>query len=237
MSRRGVLTGLAAVVGLLVGSGCGGDDDGDGRRATRDIQAAAQARAESLVLKRSDFTQGWRASPPEQEDEGAGEEFRRCVGVDFSEFTVTGEADSDEFSMGNSLRVSSDARVVDTERDAVDAVAEFTRGFHRRTTNDCLGRLIAEAIKESSDRNVEVGEVEVRQLSVAVPAVEQAQGWEIAIPIEVQGSSTTVLLEYTLLREGNEVVSVQAQDVGRRPTPALGDQVLGVLAARMSQAP
>ena len=139
MRRALVSVGILALTLGLLASGCGGSDDGDGgdadsgatgdeRSATRDIRAEAQRRAEAIVLQLSDFPTGWRASAHESGPDTANE-FYECLGADYSRFTITGDADSQDFAMGESTHVESGVRVYETERDAEGAFAEGAEGL------------------------------------------------------------------------------------------------------------
>jgi hypothetical protein len=86
------------------------------------IDSEAQARAESMRLQLTDFPDGWRAGEPSEEDEEADEAFRDCVGVDFSDFTVIGEASSDDFAMGETATAFSESKVFETEEMAADGL-------------------------------------------------------------------------------------------------------------------
>ena len=141
MRRALVSVGILALTLGLLASGCGGSDDGDGGEtriaapppatrgaATRDIRAEAQRRAEAIVLQLSDFPTGWRASAHESGPDTANE-FYECLGADYSRFTITGDADSQDFAMGESTHVESGVRVYETERDAEGAFAEGAEGL------------------------------------------------------------------------------------------------------------
>jgi hypothetical protein len=230
---------LAVLAGLAV-IGCGGDDSGGGGETdsdessvARDIQPEAKARAESLVLRLSDFPNGWRASPAEDQDK-ASSEGRACAGTDFSGFTVTGTAESQEFAKAQA-EASSEASIFESADDAHAAIAEFGQGLGRSTTEDCFRDLLVKAaLEEDSGEEYKVGEVDIGELSFSPPAVEEARVWQIAIPIEVQGLAPTVYLDFSLLREGDAVATVTTVDVFDPFDPDLRDDLLKALAGRVS---
>jgi hypothetical protein len=128
MWRVVILTVVPASTLAFLATGCGdsdGDGDGDGGSGdegapVRDIQPQAQQRAESIVLELSDFPNGWRASPAEDTQDRA-DEFRECLGADYSGSTINGEAESQNFAMGENAQAQSDSTVFESEQDAVDA--------------------------------------------------------------------------------------------------------------------
>lgn len=233
------LTIPAVVVAFLVATaaGCGGDDDGEGgdggAGAERAIEADAQERAEGVVLQLSDFPDGWRGTPSEEEDDG-GEEFRECLGVDYSTVTIIGEADSDEFAMGTA-EVSSDAAVWESEAEATKALEEFGAGMESESVNECLKTFIEE---EAEDDDFEVGDVEVGELSFTPPeGVDDALAYQIAIPVEStsgesEGLSATVYLDFIEFREGDLLVGIQTLDVLSPFDSELRDELLDSLAGR-----
>jgi hypothetical protein len=235
-------TVIATIAVLIAGTGCGGSDGSEGgdggddeRSAVRDIQPEAQEQAEAIVLELSDFPNGWRASPSEEVDDRISE-FRECMGVDFSGVTITGEAKSQDFAMGESAQASSEARVLETDQDAADAVTEFARGMASDVAEDCVTDLIVRAFQEQdADEDIEIGEVDVGELSFTPPDIEEGRAWQIAVPIEVQGLSPTVYLDFVMLREGDAVAQLETEDVSDPFDPALRDDLLEALAARMSK--
>lgn len=165
----------------MAGAGCSGGDGGNsntgearnttsheeskGTRSAREIDPAAQARAESLLLLLSDLPDGWRGSPSEDDDEGD-EESRRCLGTDYSDFTIIGEADSDEFSMGENTSVDSEATVFESETDALGSLEEFASGMRSSKVEDCFSDAVR---KEIRGEDYKLGEVDVGELSFSSP--------------------------------------------------------------------
>lgn len=133
--RRLVVLALSCVAVTA----CGGDGEGSegSSELLRAIEPEAQARAESMLLKLSDFPDGWRAEEPAEEDEESEEAFRMCVDADFSGFTVVGDARSDEFAMEEAVATSG-AKVFDTEQMAAAAVAEFSESFSSDEADTCM---------------------------------------------------------------------------------------------------
>lgn len=238
---------LAAAVVVIgfAGNACAGGDGNDeasttgrtpsetGTASKRAIEPEAQARAESMLLTLSDLPDGWRGSPPEDEDEGD-EEFRSCVGSDYSGSTIIGEESSDEFSKGENTSVSSAAIVLESGADAQDSLDEFADGMRSPTAEPCFERLIR---KGTEGEDYEVGEVDIGELSFSRPAnVDEARAWEVAIPLEPtsdDGVRVTAYLDIVQLRKGDVLVAVNTEDVFSPFDSDLRRELVGKVAARM----
>jgi hypothetical protein len=231
---------LACIGGasLVLAAACGGGDDGDATKAERAIKPEAQNRAESIVLKLSDFPDGWRASSPEDGDEQDEESFRKCLGVDYSEFTITGDAESSDFAMGETAEASSEAQIFAREGEAAVALEAFSEGMRSEAINECMQELLAGEV----GTEFEVGDVAAGELSFTPPAgVEEARAWQIAIPIEgksggeSEGVSVTGYIELVFLREGDAIGSVQTVEVLSPFDSEIRDELVDAVAGRMNQ--
>jgi hypothetical protein len=222
----------AALVGAV---GCGGGgDDPETSAAKDDIEPQAQQKAESLVLQLPDFPAGWRAAQSEDNGEDGGE-FRQCAGLDFSRFTTTGEAESQDFSKGQSAQAASQASVFASPEEAQAAIAEFVSRIADPHTEECFKDAMEKELQgEDSGQDVKVGSVDIGELRFTPPAVDEGRIWQIAIPIEVQGFSPTAYLELSVLREGDAVATVETIDLPSPFDAALRDDLLAKVAARMS---
>jgi hypothetical protein len=242
MRRAVILIGILTSALALLASGCGGGDGDDGgsadpRSAVRDIQPEAQATAEAVLLELSDFPNDWRASPSESGQDTTNE-FYECVGVDYSGFTITGEAESQGFAMGENAEASSESAVYESEQDAAAAFAEGAGGFGSTLAEDCVSDQLVSIIQEANpDGDYKIGEIELGELSFTPPGdAEEARAWQVAIPVETQGLSATVYIEFANLRKGNVLASLVTQDAGDPFDTALRDDLLAAIAARMSEA-
>ena len=102
---------------------------------------------------------------------------------------------------------------------------------------DCVQDLIEENVE--ADRSVDVGEVDVGQLNVTPPDVEEAGAWQIVIPVEItsgvgEGLTPSVYLEFVALREGDEVAILETSDVLTEFDSDLRDSLVAAIAGRMS---
>jgi hypothetical protein len=235
---------LGLVLVLLTGaSACGGgdgDEENSGSNGTSsvEIDVAAQERAEASVLQLSDFPTGWRASAAERDEEGA-EKLRECVGVDYSDLTRTGEAESQDFAKGES-EVSSNVAVFADEGQASVWMEEYTRGMSSSEVEDCFQEAVQDSFEEDRQSGIELGDVEVGQLSFTPPAnVDEASAWQIVVPVEItsgagEGLTPNAYIEFFVLRQGDTAGVVQTADVLTEFDPALRDQLLAAVASRMT---
>jgi hypothetical protein len=232
------LLSIAAALGvILVCAACGGggtnEDDTAARRA---IQQAAQDRAEAIVLKLSDFPNDWRASAHEEDADDANAT-RKCIGVDYSGHTIIGEAPSDDFAMGNA-EINAEVQVLESDSQASDGYEQFAESMSGDLIEDCLQK----AMEKEVEQGFSVGEIDVGELSFTAPAdVEEADAWQIAVPVEVtsgtsEGLSATVYLDVIVMREGDTVVTLSAQDVLTPLDSTLRDDLLEAMASRMTEA-
>jgi len=157
--------------------------------------------------------------------------------VDYSDLTTTGEAESQDFAMGESMDVSSEARVFETEAEATSSLSEFADGMASDAVEGCIEALVEDSAE--TDQDFTVGEVDVGELSFTPPDVDEARAWQIAIPIEVtsgqaKGVSATVYLDIVDLREGDTIVSVQTSDVLTPFDASLRRELVEKVAIRMS---
>jgi hypothetical protein len=218
-------------VTLAVSNGCGGGEEKGGAEVARAIEPEAQARAETTGLNPSDFPDGWQAAPAQA---ARGEdEFRRCLGIDFSAFTVIGEARSDGFAR-SSARASSDVGIFESEDEAEGAREAFLDGMASDRVDDCM----KEFLEASFGEGFAVGDVEVGELTLPPPDVEDASRWQVVIPIEVTsgesaGVSTTGYLDLVHLREGEVVATVTTLDVQAPFEQTLRDDLVQAVAERM----
>jgi hypothetical protein len=230
---------LALTVWCLVLSACGGD--GDGNDGSRDFQRAiepqAQERAESILLTLTDFPDGWRAEGATEDDEESDEAFAECIGADYSAFTMIGDAESDDFAMGETAVASSDAQVFENEQMAADAVAEFAEGLGNEAADTCMSEMLG----GFEDEDVEITGAGVSELSFTPPpGVDDANAWQVVVTVEgkagsqAEGLSVAAYADLVQLRIGVETAEVTTTDIQTPFDPELRDELVAAVAARMS---
>jgi hypothetical protein len=230
---------FALLAGVVVLSACGGEGEGGngGSGFQRAIEPQAQEQAESMLLTLSDFPDGWRTGAPAEQDVEGEAAFRECAGVDYSAFTIIGEARSDDFTMGETTEASSEADVFESAEMAAAAVDEFTRGF----TSDDADACMSEYLGEFDDDEVEITKAEVGELSFTPPSgVDDASAWQVAFTVEgkpgteAAGVSVTAYVELILVRKGAEIAQIKTGDILSPFDPELREELVAAVAGRMS---
>jgi hypothetical protein len=231
---------LAIALACAAVSACGGD--GESNEGSSDFQRAiepeAQAQAESMLLQLTDFPDGWRAEEPAEEDEEGDGAFRDCLGVDFSTFTIIGDARSDDFSTGETATASSEAEVFASEQMAAEAVAQFAEALDSEQADTCM----TDVLGESEDEDFEITGAEVGELSFTPPSgADDANAWQVVFTIEgkpgseAEGVSVTGYAELLQLRSGEKTSEVTTVGVPTPFDPDLRDDLVAVVAGRMSK--
>jgi hypothetical protein len=236
---------VAAIVALVLVAGATACDEGDGgdvgskgTRAKRAIQAEAQQRAESIVLEISDFPDGWRASPAEA-DIGSQASFRRCVGADYSGFTIIGEADSREFAHEDTSNASSVSTVFESADQAEDAARELSEGMNKAEVEDCFREIFEETVREEG-AGVRVMNVDVGELSVGAPSdIAETNPWQVAVTFEgmsgeAEGATLSAYLDFVEMREADAIATVLTYDVFSPFDSGLRNDLLRAVADRMT---
>jgi hypothetical protein len=231
-----VIAALGLTLWWLALSACGGDGNDGSSQFQRAIEPDAQERAESNLLALADFPDGWRAEAPDEEDEEGDEAFNDCVGVDYSDLTVTGEASSDDFAMGETAQASSQAEVFESAEMAAEAVARFTQAFSGDQASACL----SDSFAEFEDDQVEISGAQVGELSFNAPAdVDDAHAWQVVFTIEgkpgtpAAGVLVTSYVDFLQVRKGDATAEVSTLDIETPFDPELRDQLVGAVADRL----
>jgi hypothetical protein len=144
-------------VALAAGTACGGGGDSGSGAAKREIAADAQEQAKAINLRLSDFPDGWRASTPDEDTAGQ-RKFRKCIGADYSDVTLIGEASSKDFAQGESAQASSEAQITKNVAQATDGMNRLAEALAGSATKDC----VRNAIGKTS--GYKVGEIDVGEL-------------------------------------------------------------------------
>ena len=243
------IAALALIVLLVAPGACGGDDDeGDATASKIAIEPEVQRRAESINLTLADFPDGWRVSAPESDDDTGREVFNECISVDDPGLTRTGDAESqDFFAQGGQAEQASSAVVIfDDEQQAEDAMSKYSEGFGGSAAEDCFQDVNERAASAEGDNEgffevVKFGEVDIGELSFTPPDVDEAQAWQIVIPLEStsgagEGQKLNFYLDLVLLREGDTTARLLTQEVVTKFDRDLRDKLTQTLADRMTQA-
>jgi hypothetical protein len=222
---------------VAAGAGCGGGSSDTGA-AKRTINADSQRRAKSMLLRLSDFPEGWRASAPDPVDKGGQANLRKCVGVDFFPQNVTGKATSPDFATGQTTDASSGATIVGSPAQAQDSFEQAAAVMSGPKVRDCVTKLFQGLFQGSADYRV--GEVEVAELRITAPEnVEKAMGWQFAVLLVVtsgasKGSPVIAYIDLVTLLNNDALALVSTLDSPTPFDPMLRDQLVKTVAARMT---
>lgn len=231
-----VCRALVLLTGVSACSSGDGDEEENGTGTTLKIEPAAQERADAALLQLSDFPDGWRGSAADPDDD-RGEDFRKCIGVDYSGLTRTGEADSQAFAKDQAQASSSSTVFADADQ-AESWMAKLTEAMNGSAAEDCFQELIEKAVRGES--GFKLGEVDLGQLSFTPPAgVDEAFAWQVKVPVEitsgaVKGMTPDIYTEVVYLRSGDMAATVQTEDVLSAFDPELRADLVAAVAGRMT---
>lgn len=224
-----------AVSIIAAGSACGTN----GERAP-----TAQKRAESMVSELEDFPQGWQARP-RQENLLSEAKIRKCLGVDYSAYTIVAEAGSKDFTNPATVsQASSSSTVFESEGEAEDAIKSFSANNGGRSAEDCFRDVIQQALNQEDARfetESKVLKVDVHELRLArPPEITDASAWKLATVIHDSGGlgemTTTDYMDFVTLRKGDSLATLRTDDTSRPADSQLLDALVEALAGRMSKA-
>jgi hypothetical protein len=194
------------VVLVLLASSCGGGDSASETEATSDsgvetqINDADQTLAEASILRLSDFPTGWREVADDTPDEGADE----CFKPDLEGVVVTGRAESQSFEHGEVTTATSMAAVYESPEDADTVLAKIADGS--------LAECVAEYLRDSSDSDVKVKNVEAAKL--AFPALGDAtDARQVVAELESEGLSPSAFFDMIAVKEGRALSLMMFLDV------------------------
>ena len=168
----------------------------------------------------------------------ADEEFNRCIGADFSGLTEIGDANSQDFTTGESTDASSEATIFKSDQQAEDGMSELAAGMNGSAAEQCFQDVIEEGFE--GEEGFKLGEVDIGELSLTTPDVEETKAWKIVIPVEItsgaaEGLSPNVYIELVALREGDAAATVTTLDALTEFDPELRNELVQTVAGRMSE--
>jgi hypothetical protein len=232
-----------AVLSAATGCGGGGDSTKSGGGSTKSVAAkrpiTPRQRAESINLKLSDFPDGWRASrrpSASAQDAAIERNFKKCLGIAFSNATLLANAKSKDFKRGTAS-ASSEARIAKTAAQAKAGLQRYARVMASPAIKPCFQAALSKVT------GYKFGDVDLRDSKFfrRPPAsdVDEARIWETMIPVETttgpsKGALVLVFVDATLLRKGNILVKIETADADSGFAPALRDRLVRTVARRMS---
>ena len=154
----------------------------------RQINAADERKATSIVLKRADFATGWkRTSSPDNDDDPSCSYYK----PNGSDLTMTGDADAEFERSGGFPSVYSYADVYTT---AKDAAAAWTR-----TVKPAAARCFAELFEREAASDPSTKVTVLKQGAIAFPRVApRTAAFRIALKLTATQSGQTITVPLTL---------------------------------------
>ena len=152
--------------------------------------------------------------------------------------TEIGDANSQDFATGEWMEAWSEATIFKSDQQAEDGMSELAAAMNGSAAEQCFQDLSEEGFK--GEESFKVGEVDIGELSLTMPDVEETKAWKIVIPVEVtsgavEGLSPHVYIEFVALREGDAAATVTTLDVLTEFDPELRNELVQTVAGRMSE--
>jgi hypothetical protein len=195
------------------------------RAPQRPITSADQAEARSMLLRAADLTADFRPETRSESENGPA-----CAALDESDLTVTGDADSPDFTRQNAgyVTVGSSAQIY---RSIADAGASWRRG----TSAGAL-RCVADYFKRLAKADgSELRFVSVRKLAFPRVAPLTAR-FQVLFRATARGQSVPIYFDVVVLQQGRAQASLMFGSAGA-PVPQRDRAALaGVIAQRMARA-
>jgi hypothetical protein len=197
--------------------------DGEPKKA---LTAKGQAIARSIVLKRSDLSAGFVPHKPSDSTRPKG---ARCGAVDESDLTVTGDADSPDFSLDRlAVAIGSSASVYRSLRDSNTA--------WRRAGTAAAVQCFADLVRLTAPAAQQVKIVSAKRIPFPKVA-PKVLAYRVVATLKV-GPSRTVraYFDAVLLQRGRVQSALVVTSLGAA-VPVSQERVLaGILAGRMAKA-
>ncbi len=240
MARRLLILLLPAVLAL---GACGDDGGGGGGSsdATTTTEASAGAAddtklAEAVVLKLDDFPSGWTEDEATPEDPtGEDDPIDKCFGGEGKELdeNTSAEADSPDFSRGETTSVSSFSAVMKAEKDAESAM-DLMRS---QTLKDCFNQALEEELKSTAGENegFTLGEVTLKNASFAKVG-EETSALQFVIPISAPGVEVSFYADVVFFRQDRVIGGLFLGNLDSPFDSAQGEGLAKKMVARMKAA-
>lgn len=204
-----------ALLLLLVASGTALADHLDPKKR---IRAADQAKARAMLLRKSDLGPGVSAQQRSTPDTHL-----TCKGLDESDLTLTGEAESPTWIQGAGF-VASAANVYATATDANASWARGTRGAGTRCLRD-----------ELADEFATQGVALESLRKVAFPRVaERTVAYRVTLSGTVQGTTVRVVIDLVVLKHSRAQAALYFGSAFAPPAKADEVSLARVAARRMA---
>jgi hypothetical protein len=192
---------------LLAFGACGDDskESSSGATTTAADEASSgeddQKIADAVVLKLADFPSGWTEdeATPEEED-SANDPIDKCFGGKGKTLdeNTTAEADSPDFSRGETTSVSSFSAVMKSEKDAEETMDILASD----TLKDCFNQALADELKATAgeDEGFSLGDVTTKSASFTKVG-EETTALQFLIPISAPGVEVSFYADLVFFRQ------------------------------------
>lgn len=223
MTLRRIST-LALACCLVVGAGCGPEPDTLPRRA---IDERDQRWAEAAGLEAEDLGPEWRGDEPE---ERAGQRATACEEIDYSDLTLTAEANGDSLFDGDRLVALSAIQVYASEREARAAVERGTS----EDAVDCTIHAFRVSVTKI-DEGFDLSDIAGREADQP-RAGSAGRHFELVLDFEVAGERVPGFFDIYVIQRGRAVVALFLGGAARFP-PDLAERAVEVVDARLRASP
>jgi hypothetical protein len=211
--RRSLLAALVVVLAVAAPAAA------DHLDPTERIRPADQSRARAMLLRPSDLP-GFQRQPS-----AGGDPHLTCSGLDESDLTVTGDAESARWS-ASVVFVTSSSTVYVTRADAATS-------WRRGTSAAGMRCLREELAREFARQGARVASL--RRL--AIPSLAQrSAAYRLRLTATVQGQTVPLTLDFVILMHGRALSALIVGTALTQPDRAAEVRLARVLAARMAAA-
>lgn len=194
---------------------------GKPRLETRMLRAADMTLAKRTTLRASDLPRAWSRAKPDSSPN----ELPTCPGVDmdFSRFTITGEARS-AFTTPRLAKVESRVQVFASKSDAT--------GDFRKATTDAVLRCVSRWLQRRLEHDIQGAQVVAARVLSRPSVGERALLYRIVLDIPAGSNKIRFFLDVLSFQRGRSVVTLT---FGSPKVPIDGRVALGRLLARRTR--
>jgi len=200
---------VAAVLSISALGACGGG--GGSKTAPKASPGGDKALAERIVLQKGDFPAGWSSQPHAADpSQTAGvRQLRQCLGVGDITTSTSADANSDDFSKGQTTNARSEARIAQTDGQASADLA----GFQTGNATGCLQKALEPVLKERLPSGFTPANLTVQQL--VFPALKDGTAaYQASFTIPLAGTNVPVYVDFIVFRAGRAEVTLETTNAG-----------------------
>ncbi|HEV3354096.1 MAG TPA: hypothetical protein VG076_14305 [Acidimicrobiales bacterium] len=196
--------------------------------AVRD--AAADARAQKLVLVQADFPTGWTGTPAPAttpEEKAASQELNNCTGSSGDDAKIA-DVKGDNFSMGSpTTEVGSEAQIAKDEATYLKDVAALKSSKFQPCLETFLTKALTQAASGATPTNVQVSPLTVPKFGDVTVGVRMSAG------LTVSGQTITLVIDAVAMGKSRAEVTGTFSNVSQPFDPALENTLINKLGAKL----